>query len=82
MKALVESMGEKGEITNDDAVHKLNTHLKAVAHYEKIDAADKVVKHMNGFKQLIEQQKKNNLISGSAYQRLKSDSNYIIQKWQ
>lgn len=82
MKTLIEYMGEKGEIRNDNAVHKLNIHLKAVSHYEGKDSAEKVVKHMKGFKQLIGQQKSNDLISDNAYQRLKADANYIIEKWK
>lgn len=82
MKALIASMGESGEVKNDDVVHQLNIHLEAVSHYEKKKAAEKVVKHMKGFKQLIDQQNGDGLISDSAFERLEADANYIISEWE
>lgn len=82
MRDLVKDLERDGDITNDSAAHALKIHLTAVSHYEGKDQADKVIKHMKGFKVLLDHQKENDLISGDAYDALKSDADYLIDKWQ
>lgn len=82
MLALVERYAKEGEITGDEAARSLKTHLIAVNHYEEKEQANKVVKHMKGFKLLLAQQKESGFISDAVYNRLMSDSNYLIEKWQ
>lgn len=82
MTALVEYLKEKNEFVSDDAVHALKLHLNAVSQYEEKDQAEKVVKHMNGFKLLLDHQREDKLISVEAYETLKTDAAYLIEKWQ
>ncbi|ASK62325.1 serine hydrolase [Virgibacillus phasianinus] len=82
MKELVKQLEEKGEFENSDAVHRLTLHLTAVNQYESNDQAEKVVKHMKNFKLLLDHQKESELISEEAYETLKTDANYLIEKWQ
>lgn len=82
MKALVEQFAKAGEFANNDAVRSLTVHLTAVSRYEDKKSADKVLKHMEGFKRLLEHQKKNKLISEKAYHALMIDADFLIDKWQ
>ncbi|MEK3890810.1 FIMAH domain-containing protein [Bacillus sp. FSL K6-3431] len=82
MKTVVEKFEEEGEFTDDRVAHALKLHLTAVDRYEKQEAAAKVVKHMEGFKQLLEQQKENEWISMKAYSTLKANAEALIKKWQ
>lgn len=81
MKELVADYKEEEEFEDDSVAHKLDLHLTSVEHYEKMEAADKVVKHMKGFKLLLENQNKNELISDEAYDTLKKHADYVIQAW-
>ena len=70
-----------GELQNDEAARSLMTHLTAVARYEEEGVADKVVKHVHGFKRLLEHQRENGWITEKAYTVLKSDADSLIAKW-
>jgi hypothetical protein len=70
-----------GELKNDEAARSLMTHLTAVARYEEEGVADKVVKHVHGFKRLLEHQRENGWITEKAYTVLKGDADSLIAKW-
>ena len=80
LKALVEQLADEGAI-DTKAAHSLTVHLEAVSHYEGKGSADKVVKHMEGFKSLLEYQRNNELISGKAYNYLDAEADGLIEKW-
>lgn len=82
IKLLVEQLKAEGELRDDPSARALTLHLTGVELYEKQEAAEKIVKHMEGFKLLIEQQKKNNLISEKAYIVLKTAADSLITKWK
>jgi hyaluronoglucosaminidase len=82
MKPLVDQFNKEGEFSGDDAVRSLQIHLTAVSHYEDKNMADKVVKHLNGLKTLLDHQKKNEQISEKAYDILKTATEMLIRKWQ
>src|SRR5699024_7758749 len=54
----------------------------AVEHYEKQEDGTKVVKHMNGFKNLLDYQKENELLSEESYETLNDVSDVVIKKWE
>lgn len=81
MKTLVSHFEDKGDIKDSQAAHDLNMHLTAVEHFEKKEAAKKVVKHMKGFKTLLNHQKENQLISERASSILDHYADYLIEKW-
>lgn len=82
MKTRVERFEEEGEITNRQAARLLQTHLTAVGHYEETGSVDKAVKHMAGFKQLLDHQRDSALISEEAHKGLYTDAESLIEKWQ
>lgn len=81
-KARVERFAKEGELKNEKDVRALTTHLTAVDLYEEKGQAEKVVKHMKGFEQLLEHQKNNGSISDKAYRLLKGDTKSLIMKWE
>lgn len=82
MKALVERFEEKGEFANRDAARSLIIHLTAVDHFERREAAEKVVKHMKRFKVLLDHQQDGELISERAFQALHSHADALMKKWE
>lgn len=82
VKELVDTLADEGAFENDQIVHHLQLHLTSVSHYEKQENAEKIVKHMNGFKELLDNQKKNELISEDAYESLIDVSDTIIDNWK
>ena len=82
MKSLVEELDEEGEFENNSAVRSLTMHLTVASHYEGKEEAEKVVKHMNGFKQLLNHQLENQLISGTAFEVLEKKADSLIEKWE
>lgn len=82
LNALVDRFEEKGEIENHEVAHALKLHLTVVGHYEEKGLMEKGIKHMEGFKRLLDHQKENKSISNKAYNSLKTDANALIGSWQ
>ena len=82
IKELVEHFETEGEFTNAKAAVSLKIHLTAVNNYENQKAAEKVIKHMKSFKVVLDQQKENKLISDKAFNKLQSEADKLIQKWE
>lgn len=81
MKTLVEKFRGDGEIENNKAARSLSLHLSAVSHYEESDQGEKVIRHMESFKLLLDHQQENELISEASFRTLKSGAEYVIEKW-
>ncbi len=81
LNALVEQLGKEGAI-DEAGVHSLILHLTAINHYENKQLADKVVKHLESFKQMLEYQLKNAVISEEVYHNLMMNADALIEKWQ
>lgn len=79
---LVKQYAENGEFENDEAVRSLEMHLTAVSHYENQENGDKVVRHMGGFKVLLDRQHDNGLISSEALNSLQAHSEDLIGEWE
>lgn len=82
IRTRVSQFNDAGEFDDDKISSDLDMHLKAVEHYEKTEATEKVVKHMKGFKDLLTHQKNNNLIKDKAYNNLKEDADSLIDSYQ
>lgn len=82
MKAVVERFEEEGAFKSDSDARLLKTHLTVVNRYEEKELADKVVKHLESFKRLLDHQKENELISEMAYDILYADTETVIKNWQ
>lgn len=82
MKALVAHFEAEGEFADDHASRSLQIHLTAVDQFEKKKAIGKIIKHMESFKRLLEQQKEKALISEYAFTALETYTDYVIEKWE
>lgn len=82
MITLVNRLIEAGEIESGSVARALTTHLESVNVYEEKEQAEKVVKHMESFKLLLDHQNENKHISETAYNSLKDMTNVLIKKWQ
>ncbi|MFJ7936077.1 polysaccharide lyase family 8 super-sandwich domain-containing protein [Sporosarcina sp. NPDC096371] len=82
MKSLVEQYEKDGEFKHAVTARSLTTHLTAVAQYEKQEAAEKVVKHLQGFIVLLDYQLASQLISEKAHNALKPNAEALILQWQ
>lgn len=54
IKELVTELSEAKEIKGDQTIRVLKMHLDAVVHFENQGASHKVIKHMEGFKHLLQ----------------------------
>ncbi|SFA99711.1 beta-glucosidase [Lentibacillus halodurans] len=82
IKSVVEQLEDEGAFASDTAPRALKRHLTAVSHYEDQEAAEKVIKHMQGFKELLDHQQNNDLISDEAFNLLQSQTDALIEKWE
>lgn len=81
MKELVNRLKSEGEFENNQVVHSLKIHLTAVSQYEGKEVDSKVVKHMKGFKKLVNHHKDNNQISDKAFSYLMTEADRMIEKF-
>lgn len=81
MKALVERLTEEEEIKREEAAHALHVHLTAVGRFEAREAGEKVIKHMEGFKQLLAHQREKEWISEKAHTILLANAASMMKKW-
>ncbi|WP_413063748.1 Xaa-Pro dipeptidyl-peptidase [Siminovitchia sp. 179-K 8D1 HS] len=82
MEKAVQQFGEDGDFANSGVARSLQVHLLSIQHYEKKGSSEKVVKHMNDFHILLNNHFKKGHISKRAYQSLKSDTEYLLKRWQ
>ncbi|NAP00422.1 glycoside hydrolase family 92 protein, partial [Halomonas sp. MG34] len=82
MQDVVDQLVAEGEFKNNGASRSLLMHLTAVERFEEKGDEDKVVKHMEGFQKLLDQQHKTALISEDAYKLLKGNAAYMLQRWE
>lgn len=82
MKELIEFFDVEGEFESSETVRMLQTHLNSVQHYEDTKKMEKVIKHLNGFKIMLDYQLEGNLISDDAYHILIEDTDALLNKWQ
>lgn len=79
---MLSTLEDHQEDLSEKDYRSLNTHLIAVSQFEKKAAAEKVIKHMENFKKLLEHQLENHLISQELYEILQADAGSLIQKWE
>src|SRR5690625_1978822 len=82
IKDLVEVFEEEGAFESAADARSLQTHLIAVDRYEKQESATKVVKHMKGFKVLLDHYIDNQLISEQGYNVLISSTDLMLENWE
>lgn len=82
IKTIVNHYKNSEDLFNEKAAHALSVHLDAVNRFENTQSAEKVTKHLKGFKQLLDDYKEKEMISDKSYDALKVSSNSLIEKWQ
>ncbi|WP_160141551.1 FIMAH domain-containing protein [Salicibibacter halophilus] len=82
IRTMIEHSDETGEFASDEAFQALSTHLTAVNHYEQQNDAGKVVNHMEGFQDLLNDQQANEAISEKAFEDLQAQANAVIENWE
>ncbi len=82
LTGLVEQMEAEEQFTSGNAAHSLKLHLTALSLYENQQAKAKVIKHMEGFKVLLDHQKANGLITEKAHKRLKTGADSFMIRWR
>lgn len=81
MTALVDNLEEAGEL--DEATsHDLQLHLTAVSHYEKNEAKEKVIKHMENFKTMTNVLRDDDTLSHKAHSYLETEAENLIREWR
>lgn len=81
LKDLVEQFEEAGDFSSNQAVHALKLHLMALAQFEKMGYNEKVVKHLGGFKDLVNHQNEEEQVSDEAYETLISGADELIDQF-
>lgn len=81
LKEQIEHYKNVGAFNDPVASRMLVMHASSVAIYEQANQADKVVKHMETFKLVLDQQKVNNVITDEAYENLIAYADFLIEKW-
>lgn len=82
LKELVSALAEDGAFSNPGVARQLTVHLTAIERFEKTNATDKVIKHLNGFKTLLDQAKKVDHISDSAYETLTKATDDVLKQYE
>ncbi|WP_205601744.1 hypothetical protein [Virgibacillus sp. Bac332] len=72
----------RDKVYTADAFHELELHLIAVSRYENKQKAKKVVKHMKGWKSLLDQQLEKDVISDKAFDSFQKQADKLIKKWK
>lgn len=80
MQQQVETLLDEGEIADDNVARSLDVHLTAVKRFAETEQTEKVLKHLNGFQNLLEYQRNEELISDNAYDSLMHDTEYLIEE--
>ncbi|UJL45936.1 D-alanyl-D-alanine carboxypeptidase/D-alanyl-D-alanine-endopeptidase [Virgibacillus sp. NKC19-16] len=80
LQNLVGELAEGEEFVDERAVRQAEMHLNALVQYE--NTMDKAIKHLNGFRTLIEHQKDNDMISEMAHEALMAASDNLLEQWQ
>ena len=73
---------EEDQFENASDARILDNHLAALEIYEAQEDAEKMVKHLNGFKVLLDHQQEEGSIGSEAYSRLDSDADLLLDRWE
>lgn len=82
MADMVDNFQKLGAFENNEDADQVTLHLTSVSHFESNDNHSKVIKHLQGFKQLLDYQYDNTDLSDAAYHTLKENADALIAKWE
>jgi subtilisin family serine protease len=78
----IERLEDEGAFENETSARQLKTHLTAVDQFERQEAADKVIRHMESFELLLDLQLDQGVITEKAYHFLKADGATVAAYWE
>ncbi|VEF46633.1 aminopeptidase [Bacillus freudenreichii] len=78
----VDYFAENGDIKNKGTARALTAHLTAISRFESKESSEKVVKHTEGFKKLLNQFEKNDLVTEEARNALMKEADSLLKKWE
>ncbi|MFS0750397.1 YdcF family protein [Oceanobacillus sp. 1P07AA] len=76
----VKNLQEDGEFADDNVARSLEVHLIALKRFEETEQEEKLVKHLNGFQNLLEYHRSEELISDYAYDLLIRNTEYLLEE--
>lgn len=82
MRTVLERFAEEDQIENDSDARLLDNQLSVLEKYEEQENSEKMVKHLEGFKIVIDDLKEKELIKKEAYDRLNSDADMLVERWE
>ncbi|GAA0591603.1 hypothetical protein GCM10009001_04650 [Virgibacillus siamensis] len=82
MQKRVTYFRDEGQIASDKAARALTMHLTSVEQFVNKKENVKIIKHLKGFKVLLDYQKERKLITDKAYSSLMTGTDDLIEKWQ
>lgn len=74
----IDQFKEDEDIRDEGTAHILKLHVNVVQHFQKQGKMDKVIKHMKGFRHLIDYQKSTEKISEKAHHVFSTYAEYVI----
>src|SRR5699024_1125967 len=80
LRTMFDQHVEAGDITNDEAIHAFKIHFQALAQFERSGNDEKVVKHLNGFKDLVKYHQAEEHVSDETYEALTDGADMLIDK--
>src|SRR5699024_1916352 len=81
VQQLVEKLHDQGEIYEDNVARLFKIHLSAVKRFNDTGQTDKMLKHLNRFKNILGYQRNEELISDEAYDILKRSTQYLLDEF-
>lgn len=81
LKELVQQLVDEDAV-DADAVQRLAIHLETVHHFENQASSTKVVKHLKGFKVLLDHYHAEGLMEKEAYEILSSHADHLMEEWR
>ncbi|WP_424475228.1 YdcF family protein [Oceanobacillus kimchii] len=76
----VKNLQEDGEFADDNVARSLEVHLIALKRFEETEQEEKLVKHLNGFQNILEYHRSEELISDYAYDLLIRNTEYLLEE--
>ncbi|QKY70373.1 M14 family metallocarboxypeptidase [Lentibacillus sp. CBA3610] len=82
LEILADRFETDGEFASDEAARAVNLHLTSVSQFEEQGETEKVVKHLNGFLELLDHQRENELITEEAYNLIEPQADSYMKDLQ
>lgn len=80
MQQQVKNLQDEGEFADDNVARSLEVHLTALKRYEETEQREKLLKHLNGFQNLLEYHRDKELITDYAYDFLMRNTEYLLEE--